>query len=85
MSQTPTGKPKTSHFPKGKKYYLFKVLARYFVPFLLARDGYFFWRKAYSSRIESVTLFLLLISSWLLRLEKKKKEKTVQLKSAMVL
>lgn len=52
--------------PKGKRYYLFRVLARYFVPFLLARDGYFFWRKAYSSRIESVTLFLLLMSSWLL-------------------
>lgn len=69
--QTLTCKPKTSHFPRGKKCYLFRVLARYFVPFLLARDGYFFWRKAYSSRIESVTLFLLLISSWLLKLKNK--------------
>lgn len=48
------------------KSYLFKVLARYFVPFLLAKEGYFFWRKAYSSRIASATDFLLLISSWLL-------------------
>lgn len=65
--------PKWKHFIfKRWKCYLFRVLARYFVPFLLARDGYFFWRKAYSSRIESVTLFLLLISSWLLWLKNSK-------------
>jgi hypothetical protein len=73
---------KQKHFIFKKwKCYLFRVLARYFVPFLLARDGYFFWRKAYSSRIESVTLFLLLISSWLLWL---KNNKLVQLGSALM-
>ena len=46
--------------------HLFNVLARYLVPFRLAREGYFFWRKAYSSRMASATSFLLLMSSWLL-------------------
>lgn len=41
-SQMPIDKPKTSHFQRGKRRHLFRVLARYFVPFLLARDGYFF-------------------------------------------
>lgn len=43
--------------------HLFRVLARYLVPFLLASEGYFFCRKACSSRMESATDFLLLMSS----------------------
>lgn len=43
--------------------YLFRVLARYLVPFLLASDGYFFCRNACSSRMASATDFLLLMSS----------------------
>lgn len=46
--------------------YLFNVLARYLVPFLFARDGYFFCRKACSSRMESPTNFFWLMSNWLL-------------------
>lgn len=46
-----------------KDTHLFRVLARYLVPFLVAKDGYFFCRKACSSRMESATDFLLLMSS----------------------
>lgn len=49
--------------------HLLRVLARYLVPFLLARDGYFFCRKACSSRMASATDFLLLMSSWLLHIQ----------------
>lgn len=53
--------------------HLLRVLARYLVPFLLARDGYFFCRNACSSLMASATDFLLLMSSWLLHILKHKK------------